>query len=106
MKKGTQKYWMESCSPDMRNIFRGKWETRDTYEKRKRTNRAESFACEIGILSTEDTSSNPKIYAAFVKHNATHAWQRKIHFPIEQLNVDELNCFYNQTHINAIMKTF
>ena len=103
-KSRIQQYWIERCSRGLQNLFCLKWETHDTYEVCKRTSSSGRVVCKIGIPSTEETSTNPKTYAVFVKHNATHAWQRKTKFPNDQLNLDELKCLYNQTHIDIILK--
>ena len=104
-KSRIQNYRTERCSHGLQNLFCLKWETHDTYEVYKRTSSSGGVVCKIGIPSTEATSANPKIYVVFVKHNVTHAWQRKIKFPNEQLNLDELRCLYNQTHIDIILKS-
>ena len=72
-------YGIESCSPRLSNWFCSKWETHDTYNGNCK--RDSSFVvCKMGIALSEETSTNPKIYAFFIKYNSTHVWKRKIHW--------------------------
>ena len=76
------KHWIEGCSSAMRNRFCGNWETDFATEKKKckRIDNSESVLCKTAIPSYEETSTNPKVNAVFVKHNSTHAWRRGIHW--------------------------
>ena len=79
-KDGIYKYWIEECSPAIKDFFCRNWETYPLTEKTecKRINNSESVSCEIAIVSSEETSTNPRKNAVFVKHNSTHVWQRRL----------------------------
>ena len=74
------KYWIEECFPTMENGFCQNWETGTHTEKTEcnRIDHSEILLCEKAILSSEETPTNPRHNAVFVKRNSTHAWQRRI----------------------------
>ena len=107
---GKQKFWIERCSPSMKNKFCENWETFCPWETCKTpettcktASSSAKIVCNIGIPLTYSYSTNTKKYAVFVNYNATHAWQMKTKkFPKVQLNGDKPKCYYNQTHINIM----